>query len=98
VNHLDEVMADLERVRKGLCCYTGKTCDCKYGFPASHQPGTEQTGCPEIRAALGLLRQLKKLMVTGEALLTWQEWSDCERILRPFSQDSLEEAEKRKVQ
>ena len=49
----------LERVRKGLCCYLGDRCDCKYGFDGTQRPGGEQTGCPEIRAAMEHIQQLR---------------------------------------
>ena len=85
---------NLERVRKHICCYMGSTCDCKYGVGVDTRPGTEATGCPEIRDAIGFLRQLQKIE-GGERLLTYQEWEDVQRVMRGFSADVSEEAKRR---
>lgn len=47
-----ELLNNLEDLRKRLCPYVGGTsCDCKYGASGKG----EQTGCPELRAAMELL-------------------------------------------
>lgn len=83
---LDDVIEELERVRRGLCCYMGPTCDCKYGFPSDRAAGTEQTGCPELRDAIALLRRLKRVM-GGELLQTYQEWSDIHAAMAKLGGD-----------
>lgn len=99
---LDALMESLERVRAGVCCYAGPTCDCKYGFPEGRQAGrtgSEQTGCPEIREAIGFLFQLRKLITIGDRLLTWQEWDDCTSVLtRTLPPDAAAEVEERLTQ
>jgi hypothetical protein len=58
-----DIIEGLERVRKGvkkaqpyrmggLCGYMGHLCDCKYGATLEG----EQTGCPEVMVAAGVLR------------------------------------------
>ena len=43
----------LQKLLKNICSYGGgKVCDCKYGFSSKG----EQTGCPELRCALEVLR------------------------------------------
>jgi hypothetical protein len=39
----------LETARRSICCYTADPCDCKYGGEHPAYPGTEATGCPELR-------------------------------------------------
>lgn len=46
----------------GVCAYgtregDGRTCDCKYAMPGQPRRG-EQTGCPELRSAIRMLRRL----------------------------------------
>lgn len=52
---LDELIDNLDRVRRQqLCGYTGgDPCDCKFGANARRH---EQTGCPEVRQAIEILR------------------------------------------
>lgn len=77
---IDEVIEGVERVRKSLCCYAGPTCDCKYGISGSERPGSEQTGCPELRDVLGYLRNLRAAL-SGNLLLTSAEWHDLQTSL-----------------
>jgi len=63
---LDKIAADLNMLRmKRICAYGADEvnsdgrpflCDCKYGGP-SIQAGTEQTGCPEMRAIIWSMRK-----------------------------------------
>lgn len=39
----------LETARRALCCYSADPCDCKYGITVDTRPGTEATGCCELR-------------------------------------------------
>lgn len=39
----------LETARREICSYTADPCDCKYGARHPRRPGTEATGCPELR-------------------------------------------------
>ena len=52
----EEYLKDLEKLRSQLCCYgpQAKHCDCKYG--ADIKAGGEETGCPEIRAAIEIIK------------------------------------------
>lgn len=68
------VISVLQRLREELvCCYQGKgMCDCKYGGGGITSMGRwqwkaervktcdpeEQTGCPELRTAIGVLERL----------------------------------------
>ena len=82
---LDSIITNLERVRRVLCCYDiglgepPRTCDCKYGIAHDTRPGGEQTACPELRDAIRLLRQLQRVLVDADWLLTYDEWSDVAR-------------------
>lgn len=61
--HDPNVVADsLEVLRRRVCAYTSPVnapsfCDCKYGLSDDTRNGGEQTGCPELRDAIRLLRQ-----------------------------------------
>lgn len=90
--HIGRLIESLERVRKGLCTYMGPTCDCKYGFPSDIRPGTEQTGCPELRDAIGFLRNLERV-TNGMTLLTSQEWTDVNAVMERFK--SSDQGERR---
>lgn len=58
----------VKTVRRSVCAYDGGiheplTCDCKYrpfGVHILGEGGSEVTGCPELRAAEEVLRQLAK--------------------------------------
>jgi hypothetical protein len=70
-DHHQILIDALERARKAVCCYSGPTCDCKYGLigPASFgesfplnavnckHRNCEHTGCPEIRDLIGRARE-----------------------------------------
>ena len=62
----DGLIAALKAVRKHrVCGYMGDRCDCKYGFteaPDGSRPqcGSEDTGCPELYEAIGLLSALSQ--------------------------------------
>lgn len=43
------IYALLEDTRRRICCYARDPCDCKYGRNTREKPGSEQTGCPELR-------------------------------------------------
>jgi len=52
----------LETIRMSLCCYiTPERCDCKYGMGDLRKgafggfSSGEETGCPEMREAIGVL-------------------------------------------
>lgn len=52
---LQDAIDTLEAIRSRLCPYPGPTCDCKFGMAMT---GTsEQTGCPELRSVIDLLRE-----------------------------------------
>lgn len=58
-NDPEAIAAALEVVRRRICAYgpDATTCDCKYGrgrqLTEEHVvPGSEQTGCPELRSAI----------------------------------------------
>lgn len=63
----EELIKNLEIIRKNLCCYsTPDICDCKYN-PELHSnelneniPLTEHTGCPELRQIIDLLSVMKE--------------------------------------
>ena len=58
----------LEAIRRRVCAYGGghPTCDCKYGLAVGVKPGSEQTGCPELRAVIfGLLHPERPMLVWG---------------------------------
>jgi hypothetical protein len=56
----DALIEGLETIRKRLCCYAGPTCDCKFGASGKG----EETGCPEIRQAITLLRgEFEKVLI-----------------------------------
>jgi hypothetical protein len=67
----DELLANLERLRRRLCCYMGETCDCKFGTTAVT---SEQTGCPEIRQAMEIIRGNRASIVRTRDL-----WEDSAR-------------------
>lgn len=53
----------LEKLRYDICCYMSHNfCDCKFGYPGGHKlqvsQAGEQTGCPELRVVLALLRNM----------------------------------------
>ena len=56
-----EIIEGLENLRKAICGYgpNAPTCDCKYG--GSRIAHSEQTGCPEVRVAIGVLTQLSDI-------------------------------------
>lgn len=62
----EELVKNLEIIRKNLCCYMiPDSCDCKYN-PELHSNKlnenillTEHTGCPEIRQIIDLLLVMK---------------------------------------
>lgn len=68
----NEIINALEATRKTrVCAYMGDFCDCKCGIGQPRNrltPGSEQTGCPELRTALAVLRNM-----------TDQEWAKIER-------------------
>ena len=83
VNYIDRVIANVERVQRTLCAYGGSIpCDCKYGGPAG-RAGSEQTGCPELRECLGLLRNLKRVL-SGDTLLSPAEWKKWDANMQRF--------------
>jgi hypothetical protein len=49
-----ELIENIEKIRENLCSYFGSSCDCKYG--ANNK--SEQTGCPELRMVLELLKNM----------------------------------------
>lgn len=68
-----------------LCSYPNQTtCDCKYGGPRRFdRPGSEQTGCPELRAIVGELRYVAWTEQERQAKLT-----EVQRVLGALSRDS----------
>ena len=74
---IDDIIAGLEGIRKCLCAYGphASTCDCKYGGPKND--GGEETGCPELRAAIEILKdkntinmvELKQELMSAKAAL-----------------------------
>lgn len=66
-----QIVAAMEAARKNrLCGYMGDPCDCKYGIATTNDRmgGSEQTGCPEMRTAIAILRNM-----------TDQEWEKIQR-------------------
>jgi hypothetical protein len=54
-----ELIQAMELTRRfRVCAYMGETCDCKYGIKGDEKPGDEQTGCPEMRDVIALLRAM----------------------------------------
>lgn len=58
---LNAVADSLEVLRRRVCAYTSPVnapsfCDCKYGLSDDTRNVSEQTGCPELRDAIRLLR------------------------------------------
>lgn len=61
-----QLIRAVRRLQRQVCTYdvfktdqTAKppnTCDCKYGV--SLQPGSEETGCPELREVLAILQAM----------------------------------------
>lgn len=54
----EELLTNLENLRKSLCCYEGDFCDCKYGIYQPSTFGSELNGCPEIRQAMAIINSL----------------------------------------
>lgn len=52
----ERLLANLETLRKRLCCYTGPPCDCKFGNSGSPLGSSEVTGCPELYQAMDIIR------------------------------------------
>jgi len=61
--NLNDIADVLEVLRRRVCAYTtpidkeAVRCDCKYGLTEDGRNGGEQTGCPELRYAISVLRQ-----------------------------------------
>jgi hypothetical protein len=53
----DKLIEGLERLRPRLCLYERSTCDCKYGARGGPHH-SEQSGCPELRACIALLKAM----------------------------------------
>lgn len=49
INRRVELYRTLETARRGICAYASDPCDCKYGIKLDPGPGSEATGCPELR-------------------------------------------------
>ncbi len=59
----ESLIEALEAARRKTCCYSdgkkdARPCDCKYGATTPISPSSEQTGCPELRIMVGLLKSL----------------------------------------
>jgi hypothetical protein len=77
VDYLARVIEGAERVQRTICAYGGSVpCDCKYG--ASFKG--EQTGCPELRDAIGLLRNIGRVL-SGEPVMTATQWHDFNAVM-----------------
>lgn len=50
----NQIIKYLKFIRQKICTYAGLICDCKYGIQDKN--GSEQTGCPEMRDVISLLR------------------------------------------
>ena len=62
----DVLIENLEKLRRWLCAYGGGgLCDCKFGANG----GGEQTGCPEIRQAIKLLKGQQEEVILLRARL-----------------------------
>jgi len=60
-----ELLEGLENLRSSICGYAGSTCDCKYGIEKRDplKPNKywgEDTGCPEVRQAMEMLKALNE--------------------------------------
>jgi hypothetical protein len=61
----DRLLANLEKLRKNLCCYDRQPCDCKYMNDQTviQQGGVssgEDTGCCELTMVIELLSNLSE--------------------------------------
>jgi len=45
----------LEEIRKKVCVYKGKRCDCKFGGENVGKSTERGNGCPELRTAMSLI-------------------------------------------
>jgi hypothetical protein len=65
----EELIENLEALRKKLCCYIGETCDCKF-MSLNGQPHmtSETTGCCEIRQAIELIKGQRDEVLTQAQL------------------------------
>jgi len=59
---IEILIKNLKKLGGRLCCYSHngklpKTCDCKYGASGV----AEETGCPEIRAAIELIEEYEEM-------------------------------------
>lgn len=70
----------LETARRQLCCYASDPCDCKYGVTADTRPGTEATGCPELR----------DLIIVWTGFTPFHRDNSVEDDVRLFREDALE--------
>lgn len=50
-----QLIEGLSKLRAHLCRYVVDPCDCKYGCDGLDDRRSEQSGCPEVRAAIALL-------------------------------------------
>ena len=69
VQNKETLIKSLEKMQRKQCCYDGYPdvdmrkpymCDCKYGCKdmLAGRPTGEQTGCPELRSVIRLLKLL----------------------------------------
>jgi hypothetical protein len=49
LNRRAHIFRTLETARRTLCAYAQDPCDCKYGLQLDLRPGSEATGCCELR-------------------------------------------------
>jgi hypothetical protein len=95
---LQALILDLERARREVCPYPPPGCDCKFSLPGLSQPfgealavpakpSSEATGCPELLAAISVLRRMSDRpesapVIHQEPALTESERPGSQEILR----------------
>ena len=57
----ETVLEGLKRIRRKLCVYVGRTCDCKFGAQDVMDRTSEHSGCPEVAVAIALLSAMSNV-------------------------------------
>lgn len=58
MKNFNNLISQLELIRKSRCGYAGSRCDCKYLPLKATKLAGEQTGCCELRQAIGILKMM----------------------------------------
>lgn len=54
----EQLLKSISHMRKSMCCYFGKTCDCKFMNENAKLGQGEHTGCPELYQVIALLNSM----------------------------------------